>query len=143
MLADVERVKVIAEGHEHAAVVGVFLGDQKPEHIAVEPFGSLLVGDPQIDVADACQFDDVGYPISRLLILPRVSRRRPLRKCACTVRQSKRVSGRIPAMAHTQAAFGKPGQDFGYCCTGRPHSGGGRAGAKHEYDLSRGAEREA
>src|SRR5271166_2414821 len=59
MLSDVERVEIVAQGHEHAAVLGVFLGDNEPEQIAVEPLRDLLVGDPQIDVADALQFDHV------------------------------------------------------------------------------------
>ena len=33
-------------------MLGVFLGDRKAQHIAVEALGGLLVGDPQVDVAD-------------------------------------------------------------------------------------------
>src|SRR5207244_4127262 len=55
MLANVEGVEVVAQGHEHAAVLGIFFGDHKAEHIAVKPLRDLLVGDPQIDVADAFQ----------------------------------------------------------------------------------------
>src|SRR4029077_14345653 len=57
MLADGERVKVLAQCHKHAAMLRVFFSDHKAEHIAVEPLRDLLVGDPQIDVADAFQFD--------------------------------------------------------------------------------------
>jgi hypothetical protein len=48
MLTDVERVKVVAQGHEHAAVLRVFLGDYKAEQVAIEPLRDLLVGDPKI-----------------------------------------------------------------------------------------------
>jgi len=50
-------VKVVAQCHEHATMLRVFLGDHKAEQVAVEPLLDLLVGDPQIDVADAFQLD--------------------------------------------------------------------------------------
>jgi len=37
VLTDIEGVKVGAQSHEDAAVLGVLLGDPEPEHIAVEP----------------------------------------------------------------------------------------------------------
>jgi hypothetical protein len=55
MLTDVERVKVLAQYHEHASVLRIFFGDYSAEHIAIEPLRDLLVGDPQIDVTDAFQ----------------------------------------------------------------------------------------
>ena len=61
MLADVEGMEIRAQGHEDAAMIRVFLGDPESEHVAVEPFRGLLVGDPEIDVADACQLDHLGY----------------------------------------------------------------------------------
>ena len=62
MLADVEGVEVVAQCHEHAPVVRVFLGDHKAQHIAVKPLRGLLVGDSQIDMADALQLDHGGAP---------------------------------------------------------------------------------
>ena len=53
MLPDVERMEILAQSHEDAAMIRVLLGDPEPEHVAVEPLRSLLVGDPQIDVSDA------------------------------------------------------------------------------------------
>jgi hypothetical protein len=57
MLTDVERVKVLAQYHEHASVLRIFFGDYSAEHIAIEPLRDLLVGDPQIDVTDAFQLN--------------------------------------------------------------------------------------
>ena len=57
MLTDVDRVKVVAYCHEHATVLRVLLGDHQAEQVAVEPLRDLLIGDPQIDVADAFQLD--------------------------------------------------------------------------------------
>jgi hypothetical protein len=37
VLGDVERVKPVAQCHEHAAMLGILLGDAKAEHVAVEP----------------------------------------------------------------------------------------------------------
>ena len=82
MLADVEGVEVVAQGHEHPAVIGVFLGDRKAQHIAVEALGGLVVGDPQIDVADGLQLDHGGLPNLVRATAPRVSRKGPLRKLA-------------------------------------------------------------
>jgi hypothetical protein len=53
MLPDVEGVEILTQGHKDAAMIRVLLGNPKPEHVAVEALRSLLVGDPQIDVADA------------------------------------------------------------------------------------------
>ena len=53
MLPDVECVEILTQGHKDAAMLRVLLGNPKPEHVAVEALRSLLVGDPQIDVADA------------------------------------------------------------------------------------------
>jgi len=53
MLPDVERMEILAQSHEDAAMIWVLLGDPEPEHVAVKPLRSLLVGDPQIDVPDA------------------------------------------------------------------------------------------
>src|SRR5260370_22754365 len=66
MLPDVERMKILAQCHEDAAMFRVFLGDPEPEHVAVEPLRSLLVGDPQIDVPDARQLDHLSSPMSRM-----------------------------------------------------------------------------
>jgi len=52
MLTDVERVKVVAQCHEHATVLRVLLGDHKAEQVSVEALRDLLIGDPQIDVAN-------------------------------------------------------------------------------------------
>jgi hypothetical protein len=57
VLADIKCVKTLAQRHENAAMLGLFLGDPKPEYVAVEPLGGLLVGDPQEHVADSAQFD--------------------------------------------------------------------------------------
>ena len=50
-------MKVVAQCHEHATVLRVLLGDHKAEQVAVEPLRDLLVGDPQIDVANTFQLD--------------------------------------------------------------------------------------
>jgi hypothetical protein len=63
MLTDVEGVEILAQCHEDAAMIRVLLGDPEPEHVAVEPLRSFLVGDPQIDVPDAGQLDHFGYPM--------------------------------------------------------------------------------
>ena len=42
MLADIECVEVLTQGHKDAAMLGVFLGDLEPKHVAVEPLGGLL-----------------------------------------------------------------------------------------------------
>ena len=55
-------MKTVAQRHEHAAVLGVLLGDAEPEHIAVEALRGLLVGDPEEDVADPSQFDHRNSP---------------------------------------------------------------------------------
>jgi hypothetical protein len=62
MLTDIEGVKIGAQGHEHAAVLRVFLGDHKAQHVAVEPLRGLLVGYPEIDVADSLQLDHEPLP---------------------------------------------------------------------------------
>ena len=36
MLADVEGMKILAQSHENAAVIGVFLCNRKTENVAVE-----------------------------------------------------------------------------------------------------------
>src|SRR5215471_3362723 len=65
MLADIERVKTLTQGHEDAAMFGVFLGDAEPEHVAVEPLGGLLVGDPQEHMADARQLYHSKFPLAQ------------------------------------------------------------------------------
>src|SRR5271169_1331782 len=50
MLPDVEGMEILTQGHKDAAMIRVLLRDPEPEHIAVEPLRSLLVGDPQIHV---------------------------------------------------------------------------------------------
>ena len=57
MLTDVNGVKVVTQGHKHAAVLRVFFGDHKAEQVAIEPLRDLLVDAPKIDVADAFQLD--------------------------------------------------------------------------------------
>ena len=37
MLADVEGMEILAEGHEHAAMIRVLLGNRKAENVAIEP----------------------------------------------------------------------------------------------------------
>src|SRR6516225_6901379 len=64
MLTDVESVKVVAQCHEHATVLRVLLGDHKAEQVAVEPLRDLLVGDPQIDVANTFQLDHGLFDLS-------------------------------------------------------------------------------
>src|SRR5215468_9008216 len=65
MLADIERMKIFSQGHEDAAMFGVFLGDAEPEHVAVEPLGGLLVGDPQEHMADARQLYHSKFPLAQ------------------------------------------------------------------------------
>ena len=62
MLADVEGMEILAQGHEHAAVIRVLLGDRKAENVTIEPLRNLLVGDPQIDVADTLELDHPILP---------------------------------------------------------------------------------
>jgi len=57
-------LETVAQGHEHAAMLRVLLGDAKAQRVAVEPFRGLLVRHPQQDMADACQLDHVNAPIS-------------------------------------------------------------------------------
>jgi len=70
VLGDVERVEAVAQRHEDAAVLGVLLGDTEPEHVAVEAFGGLLVGDPEEDVADARQLDHQNSPVPAQIEAP-------------------------------------------------------------------------
>ena len=63
VLRDVKGVVGVAQRHENAPVIGVFLSDPEPEHIAIEALGGLLVGDPQEDTADALE---VGCTIDPL-----------------------------------------------------------------------------
>lgn len=44
MLGEGERVEVLTERHEHAAVVRILLGDTKAEHVAVERIRSTRDG---------------------------------------------------------------------------------------------------
>ena len=37
MLAEIESVEILAERHEDATVIRVFLGDYKTENVTVEP----------------------------------------------------------------------------------------------------------
>lgn len=46
MPSDVERVEIFAQRHEDAAMLGVFLGDEKAEHVAVEALGNRFVANP-------------------------------------------------------------------------------------------------
>src|SRR5215467_8089780 len=55
MLPEVEGVKVLAQGHKDAAMLGVLLGDVEPQHVSVKPLGGFLVGNPQEHVADTGQ----------------------------------------------------------------------------------------
>jgi hypothetical protein len=57
MLTDVERVKVLAQCHEHASALGIFFGDFEAEYIAIEPLRDLLVGEPQVDMTEAFQLN--------------------------------------------------------------------------------------
>ena len=45
-------MKVVAQCLEHATVLRVLLGDHQAEQVLVEPLRDLLIGDPQIDVAN-------------------------------------------------------------------------------------------
>jgi len=38
-------------------MLGVLFGDAEPEHVAVEALRGFLVGDPEKNMADACQLD--------------------------------------------------------------------------------------
>src|SRR6266700_8403135 len=62
MPRDVDRVKAVAQGHEHAAVLGILFGDAKPQHVAVEALGRFLVDDPEEDMADTAQLDHLSTP---------------------------------------------------------------------------------
>jgi hypothetical protein len=62
-LADIKGVEIVAEGHEHAAMHGVFLRNSKAEHITIEPLGDFLVGDAEIDVADPFELDHFALPL--------------------------------------------------------------------------------
>src|SRR5688572_16639432 len=75
---DVDRVEVIAQGHEDAAVLGVLFGDVEAEDVAVEVAGALLVDDTERDVADAFDFHISVFPFemrpgsrARMLAPPR------------------------------------------------------------------------
>jgi len=43
-------------------MIRVLLGDRKPQNVAIEPLRGLLVGDPQIDVADTLELDHTILP---------------------------------------------------------------------------------
>src|SRR6266446_10655432 len=62
MLRDIDRMKTVAQGHEHAAVLGVLFGDAKPQRVAVEALGRFLVDDPEEDMADTAQLDHLSSP---------------------------------------------------------------------------------
>src|SRR6516225_10008167 len=79
MLTDVESVKVVAQCHEHATVLRVLLGDHKAEQVAVEPLRDLLVGDPQIDVANTFNLIMALFDLSTK-DTAKVMRPRPRRK---------------------------------------------------------------
>ena len=63
VLCDVECMKAVAQSHEHTAVLGVLLGDAKPEHVTIESLRRFLVDDPQQHVADTAQVDHVRFPL--------------------------------------------------------------------------------
>jgi hypothetical protein len=62
MLANVEGVEILAQGHKNPAMFGVFLGNHKTENVTVKPLRSLLICNPQIDVANTLQFNHAAPP---------------------------------------------------------------------------------
>ncbi len=56
-------MKAVAQRHEDSAVLGVLLGDEKAQDVAVEALGGFLVAHPQQHMADAGQLDHPVSPV--------------------------------------------------------------------------------
>ena len=57
MREQIDRVEIVAEGHEHAPVLRIPLGDAKAEDVAVEGGRPVEIGHAQEHVADLGQAD--------------------------------------------------------------------------------------
>src|SRR5262245_55854639 len=73
VLSHVDGVEVLSQGHEEIAVVGILLGDAKPEDVTVERLGPLKVRHPQLHMTDLLEPDRGTHPPS----LPRVTLPQP------------------------------------------------------------------
>src|SRR5215471_2655900 len=81
----------------------VLLGDPEAEYIAIKPLRRLLVGDPQIHVADACQLDHRGVPGCAWIKLLRLGGRKHVRKALRGF--GGPTLARIADIAQSRAAF--------------------------------------
>src|SRR6185312_7921701 len=63
VLPDVERVKIVAQRHEHAAMIRLFLGDAEAERVAVETLRRFDIRDRQQHMPDAFQLHHGASPV--------------------------------------------------------------------------------